>query len=57
MFQEIHKFVFKENVIISKLPPAGTGMNRHLDIDINAEVQDERLQIEAEEREADLIEE
>lgn len=47
----------KENVIIGKLIPAGTGMNRYRDIDIEVEGQDERLQLEAEEREAELVEE
>ena len=47
----------KENVIIGKLIPAGTGMSRYRDVDIEVEGQDERLQLEAEEREAELIEE
>ena len=45
----------KENVIIGKLIPAG--MSRYRDVDIEVEGQDERLQLEAEEREAELIEE
>src|SRR5699024_274266 len=47
----------KENVIIGKLIPAGTGMSRYRDVDIEVEGQDEHLQLEAEEREAELIEE
>lgn len=47
----------KENVIIGKLIPAGTGMSRYRDVDIEVEGQKERLQLEAEEKEAELIEE